>query len=644
MSSKTFSLMLTSILTLVVLAGFASAVDLDPINSTQAVIPANVSHSAGSFQITFNLSNTGAAGTLDYTSSVITSGTATIAAFNDNSIAIGTAASPTIETITATITFGAHQSGNIAGTIDVLGQSSTTHRTLAFSVPILSSSTLDVSDATLSASSNSTTFIVKNTGNTVLSNIVLTATGDFSVALSTSTIASLAAGATQTITLNATSDLEDKIGGTIRVTATSGTVNDTGTITRASQYCEYGNYGNDGKLEVKLTLDHVSGFGTDDEWFAFDEIEAEFEVSNEGDTDLDDVTIEWGLYDTTSKTWYIQEEENDFNLNEDKDKTLTVTFKLDEDIDTLKDADFVFYVRATGVVDENGNAKDGLKVCAEDSESTMEVKGSEEFILLRNVVVPEVSQCGAEIALTADLWNIGEDDQSDVYVTLYNRELNLNKKIIAGDIDAFDKQGLDATFTLPTGIAEKTYQITATIFNEDGDEFTLEKDGDDESAIFTIPLKVEGSCVKTSNAAVSASLQSGGKAGDDLVIKTTITNTGASQATYTLNAAGYAEWATQAKFAESTITLASGASKEVSLTLSTKDGVSGEKTFDVEIVSGNQVVLKQPVAVSLESSAGFLSGITSKLTGSSWYLWAIGALNIILVVVIIVVALKVAKN
>ena len=96
MKTKNISLMIASILTVVLLLGLTSAVSLDPI--TESTIPADVAHDAGTFEITFNLTNTGAEGTLDYSASAVTTGTGSIA-FDDSTIAAG----PATETITATV-------------------------------------------------------------------------------------------------------------------------------------------------------------------------------------------------------------------------------------------------------------------------------------------------------------------------------------------------------------------------------------------------------------------------------------------------------------------------------------------------------------------------------------------------------------
>ena len=78
------------------------------------------------------------------------------------------------------------------------------------------------------------------------------------------------------------------------------------------------------------------------------------------------------------------------------------------------------------------------------------------------------------------------------------------------------------------------------------------------------------------------------------------------------------------------------------MTFDVKKDVSGEKTFNIEILSENELVLSQPVSVIIEKSGfSFTGGVIS---GDNWYLWGIGAINFILIIVIIFVAIRVARK
>ena len=62
---------------------------------------------------------------------------------------------------------------------------------ISFSITINEEKSISVSDSTISQDSNTTKVVVKNEGNTLLSNIELIASGDFNVTLSQNSILSL---------------------------------------------------------------------------------------------------------------------------------------------------------------------------------------------------------------------------------------------------------------------------------------------------------------------------------------------------------------------------------------------------------------------------------------------------------------------
>ena len=128
--------------------------------------------------------------------------------------------------------------------------------------------------------------------------------------------------------------------------------------------------------------------------------------------------MEWGLYNLETGEWVIDDEENDFNLKDGDEETLIITFQLD-DLDEFEDnEEYVFYAWATGEDDEF----DGNKTCTSDSEG-IEIIIEKDFVILDDIEFSEVVQCGAEVQILADVWNIGDDDQYDVYVVIYNKEL-----------------------------------------------------------------------------------------------------------------------------------------------------------------------------------------------------------------------------
>jgi hypothetical protein len=125
-----------------------------------------------------------------------------------------------------------------------------------------------------------------------------------------------------------------------------------------------------------------------------------------------------------------------------------------------------------------------------------------------------------------------------------------------------------------------------------------------------------------------------------LVVKSTITNLEAESMAYTASATGYTGWASSVNIDQSTFILGPGQSKDILFTFTVKDDAVGEKSFNIDLLSGGKLVTSQPVSVSI-AKKGFSF---SQLGGGFNYIWVIAIINIILVVAIIIVAIKVMNK
>jgi hypothetical protein len=408
---------------------------------------------------------------------------------------------------------------------------------------------------------------------------------------------------------------------------------------------------NPGKLEVKNIDFNNDGFsrrefGSDDEWFFLDEIEVEIEVENDGNWDVDDISLEWGIYDLGKRDWVIDlDEEDEFNLKDGDEETIIINFKLDDDLDLDFDeieGDYRFYVIATGTIDDNdAGSDDGKDTCAFDFDDAEAIIESD-FVVLDNIDIPETLSCGETVTITADVWNTGDSDQDEVSIEVFGREniLDFRKTIEVGDIDEFDRQQISFTFTVPKNIDEKFYALNFEVNDEDRDVY--ENDFDDDLSEFTVPFKVEGNCGAAEDVIISASLESEARAGKEMVIRATIINNGDELKTFTINAAEFLTWADAVSQDQNTLVLNAGQSRDVLFKFDVKKDTSGSQTFFIELVSDDDVTTRQPVSVNIEASRPFL-GITGFAVENA-SLWGLGLLNIILVVIIIIVAVRIARR
>ena len=409
---------------------------------------------------------------------------------------------------------------------------------------------------------------------------------------------------------------------------------DTETITvrvENNRFCEYANPGD---LDVR-SIDVINnGIGDDDKWYPYDILEVEVKVENDGSEDIQDITLEWGVYDSNGE-WIIEPvDEDEFDLDEDDEDVITFEIDLDDDLDVdldeLNDGSYDLYVRVTG---ERRDSED--MTCASDSEN-IDIIIENDYVILKNLEVVGTPYCGSTIQVKADVLNIGEDDQKDVLVSIYNKDLGVNEETIIEDLDAFEDKKLVFEFSIPSDLEEKTYLLLLEVFDEDGD---LYESSDDDLSEYNLPLSVSGNCVKEAEATVYASLESGGKAGQEMEIRASVTNTGSEEQTFTIKAADYSSWAELVSIEPSTLTLEADEERDVIITLDVDSDAPEESTFSVVVEDESGETVTQPISVTIEK--GFsLKG----LFGDKGYVWGIILLNAILIIVIIVVAIRVARR
>jgi hypothetical protein len=263
------------------------------------------------------------------------------------------------------------------------------------------------------------------------------------------------------------------------------------------------------------------------------------------------------------------------------------------------------------------------------------------------IIVPETIDAGDEVTIEVPVYNVGSKDQSDVVVKMYSKTLGISTiEQAVGDIDSGDDEKAYFTFTVPaSAVAGKNHELVFEIYDEDDDIYELkDNDGDEYDASFSKIIKISGEAEETTstNVVVDATLEGQAIAGNQIVVKAVIVNAG-STATFSLIADGYNSWADKATLSQSSVTLSKGQSTEVTITLDSNADIEGEKTFNLQVMSGSKVVLTQPISVEVESAKQETS-FSFGNWNNSWYLWAIGAFNVLLVIAIIVIVVRMLKK
>jgi len=408
------------------------------------------------------------------------------------------------------------------------------------------------------------------------------------------------------------------------------------------------------KIDISNDGLQYTRFGEDNKWFPFETIHADIQVKNYGNYDVDTVEVLWGVYDVDTQQWVIEPDTfNDFRLKHGDTETVSVDFNIDDNVDVdltdINDGDTLrFYATATGQVDDQDSVSDGQDFCTyknDDSEMIIE----RDFVILTNIQIPQTVQCGETLDVTATAWNVGDRDQNDVSVELFDKEnlLGINQVISVGDIDAFDSQSISFSYKIPASSQEKNYRLEMDMLDEDGSIY--QDNFNDDYSKFIVPFAVSGKCVPdvaSITPSITANLVSEAKAGQDVLINLVITNPSDESVTYFANILGYSEWASSAVLDSPTFTLGPGETRNLLATVSTNDDVYGVKTFNLELSANGVSIISQPVSVTLEKASGLsgLSGITGFSILENKTAFALGLLNVLLILVIIIVAVKVSRK
>lgn len=507
---------------------------------------------------------------------------------------------------------------------------------------------------TLSRSGNSATITVNS--NEVASETVtfsglaaITTANGKVITFTLPTPVTVNASSPQTVTINyiVQNDSQFTFGDSYSTTLTAtGTASPAAsqTLTFENIPSEYLNLG--GNLAISIDDLSNDGFGDDENWFPLDKITAKINVQNDGPDKIKSISVSYGLYDTANKKWIFKDKASSFSLNDGDDKTVTVDFQLTQlskfDVDNT--GNYKFYAWATGEDEEFDSQKTSVTTSQD-----IEMQFENDFVVLDNVQISSVGNpgCGEQVEITADVVNIGSDDQDSVSVRITNTNLGINnQQVQMGDIDSMDTAKLDFTFTVPDDATEGLYQIRLGVYDENGDLYVSEF-GDDDS-VFNLPITVAaGTC--TTNllpVTVTASLESAAVAGKELDVQAVIKNTASTTQTFGISLTDYTSWASLTSIDKTSVTLNAGQSQTVLIRLNVNNGVSGDQNFNIVMTQAAKV-LSQPVSVSVQGSSsggGFnFTGFFSGAQGNT-YLWVIGALNVLLVLIIIIVAVRVVRR
>lgn len=494
---------------------------------------------------------------------------------------------------------------------------------------------------------------VENTGDLTLDKVELTASGSNEETTFTQSSFSLAPGEKKEVEFTASNTNTEFGNNNLVITAKDATTEVSNTVTYAfaQTFCSNGEQG--GNLSI-VDLEISTTGDEEDEWLPFDEIDFEVEVKNIGNDDIKDVNVEFALFnsagnDKSSKLTFdssdSDEEKIDIGtLDEGDEETVTFKFTVPGDLDT---GNYKLAVKVYSDKEKESNecSETSGEFDTDDSYFDIRVDREEDegkFIVFDEVEFsPSPAICGDSVVLNANLFNIGDDNQERVRVNLFSSELNLDETLeIRKEIDEGEEERISINFRIPENLENKAYAVD---LNADYDfksgTYRESLDNPQRVLLNVVGCSVDQPIAPTSELIISADLTSDAQAGEKLTVTTTLRNPTNNEITTVFAVKGHETWATLDPTLDKIVNIAPGQSKDVVISFTVDEDASGAQSFTIETNEGNNKIKSQAVSLTIEKSGSLFGGLENNAL-----LWVIGAVNLLLIIVIIVVAVRVAQR
>jgi len=443
---------------------------------------------------------------------------------------------------------------------------------------------------------------------------------------------------------------------TLTIEAQQGAETETETLSLyfVNDFCNLGSFGDLEIVEVKdKNLDNEDDW----EWSPLDDVEFRVEIENNFD-EKKRVNVEYQIFDENGKKVKFDDDDNEqsVSISDGDSERVTFSLRVPPDIETGNYKLFIkAYVKGheddiddpeAGCIDESSDLSDTYyqKISIDREEERAVV------VDLDKLVLPDFVMCGDMVTIYAKIYNIGEEDEDKVMVNLYNSEFGIDDNQVITDVEEGESATATFNFEIPKNIPENNYLFRlVTFYDYDEDDDTYDSNSkDDLDESFEFVLKVN--CVpevKPKVSVVSADLeQEEIIAGEDMDVKLVIKNTGTETSTYSVLIDEYQSWASEKQVSPRTITLDSGETKEIAISLSVSEDASDTQSFKVEILSDGEVLEERTLEVFVEPAQ--VSPITGNVIAEhfreNWFIWVIIVINIILIIAIIAVARRIVTS
>ena len=414
-------------------------------------------------------------------------------------------------------------------------------------------------------------------------------------------------------------------------------------------FCEDEGFTEKGQLEITGFDVTNNGKGDDTEWEYLDEIEIEVTIENTGNNNINDVMVEMKIIDengntVTRKKMNIDDDSIDLGRIKDGDEEIA-KFKIDEIPIDLENGDYKIYVRAYDDKNPEIDCRSTSNDFTDADETYFEfsiVASDGATVIVKEDMENIQASCGDKnVEVKFMVYNTGDDDEEKVLVMLENAKLGIEEKFVIDNLR--DKKGKEATFyiTIPDSVDKSFVELDIyTYYDYDNDEDELDEliaygeSSDEEGDGFSIGLEIL-SCQTNPEASISIDLESETIINKQVIIKATITNTGADN-DFVISTSGLELWAESISISPLTVSIDKGKSAEIIITFVPTE--SGEHTFKINAIVNGETISQSAIINIKGESQSLFTGISNTM------LYTIAGIVAVLILIFLALIVRVSRR
>ena len=624
-NKKVLSILLLFLVSLTAIFATSVASDL-----TISLIDSNVTVSHGASQTgDFNLTNTNTSQNLTV-ELVSNAQSGLTVSFNETT---KTVVNSTTETVSYTVITDSNLApGNYIFNITALNDSNSndnvTSSNVTVTVPIDSTMTADMVDASKTSTNRSSNYTftipLNNTGNIngiwtnfTVPTLILNWDDESNISSTTNLPDINITAGTDTATLSITYELNDSVeygiySGTLTYNIENGDPQ--------SINLELSVFENRYDEDLKITVDNLEDITNDDkktypgDIIKIEDIEIENNYSPDNEDSIDDVDLEYRVYQISDGEEIVDEtyyESFDIEEGEDSEK-FDIKFQIPYD---STQGEYMVELIAIGTIysDDGTDSNDGEEIVGRYYES-FDVDTKSRHMILKELLVD--SYCpGNEAELIIELVNIGEndlDEDDDMFVKIKISEFDYEEwHNVTQDIDVGDVETMTINIDIPSTAAIGNHAVEITTKHKSNTNSNL--DGSEYASIITLGSTCSGSASSSTTALAGQSSEEGTQ-GMNTKYTLTVTNNGDFAATYNIEVVGVDAWGA-AVVSPEIVSVPAGGTSTFSVYLQPGNNAQSTNNAVINLKSGGEIVSSKTLTLTISGMS--ISTLTDSLFGNT---------------------------